>query len=740
LSAQDSGIAIESLSEQQSSAQREGETAAEQLAQTAGELQQLRDRERELITLADQKRREQQEAQGRLTSAEALQQAALGLASGKVSEWLASHSLQNQPRLAQQLTVEAGWDKAVETVLGGYLEAVCVDSLDPVAAVIERFDSGSLAFFSAADAGSTAVERDGRLLDRVQGPRGIESLLGEVITADSLGDALARRHSLQIGESIITREGIWIGRDWLRVSRDKDVHAGVISREKEVRQLRIDTERAEQQRASAETELESVRELRATIEEARESHQANVNQLHRRYSEVSAQLSSLQVRAEQTANRLQQLRQQSEEFDRDVARLDEELSAARGTLETGIEQMAVLEEQRGRLEQQRDHLRQNVSLARSQAQTERASAQDVAIKVESRRSTHTSVLAGLERMRTQRGQLQVRQEELNRQVTESDAPIETLSATLEAALGRRVIVDQELATARNSLQSAENAMRELDEQRMEKETGVEEARQVLDDAKLAAQELRVRRETLQEQFAATQFELQAVLEGLVAEANVATWDQTLKEVTEKIERLGSVNLAAIDEFKEQSERKEYLDRQFADLTEALDTLESAIRKIDRETRSRFQDTFDKVNAGLKDRFPRLFGGGHAYLELDGEDVLNAGVSIMARPPGKRNSTINQLSGGEKALTAVALVFSIFELTPAPFCLLDEVDAPLDDNNVGRFCETVKEMSQRVQFIFITHNKTTMELASQLIGVTMNEPGVSRLVAVDVDEAMRMAAM
>jgi chromosome segregation protein len=203
--------------------------------------------------------------------------------------------------------------------------------------------------------------------------------------------------------------------------------------------------------------------------------------------------------------------------------------------------------------------------------------------------------------------------------------------------------------------------------------------------------------------------------------------------------LGQVNLAAIDELKENSERKEYLDRQFADLTSALETLEEAMRKIDKETRTRFDDTFSKINAGLQEKFPRLFGGGHAYLELVGEDPLTAGVAVMARPPGKRNVTISQLSGGEKALTAVALVFSIFDLNPAPFCLLDEVDAPLDENNVGRFCDIVREMATRVQFIFITHNKVTMELASQLLGVTMNEPGVSRLVAVDVDEAVRLAA-
>jgi chromosome segregation protein len=249
----------------------------------------------------------------------------------------------------------------------------------------------------------------------------------------------------------------------------------------------------------------------------------------------------------------------------------------------------------------------------------------------------------------------------------------------------------------------------------------------------------VRRESLHEQFVATRFELEAVVAGLVPDATATVWEANLADVAGRIERLGQVNLAAIDEFKEQSERKEYLDRQFNDLTEALNTLEQAIRKIDRETRQRFQDTFDRVNAGLKEKFPRLFGGGNAYLELIGEDVLAAGVAVMARPPGKRNSTISQLSGGEKALTAVALVFSIFELNPAPFCLLDEVDAPLDDHNVGRFCDIVRDMSERVQFVFITHNKNTMELARQLLGVTMNEPGVSRLVSVDVDEALRMAA-
>jgi chromosome segregation protein len=262
----------------------------------------------------------------------------------------------------------------------------------------------------------------------------------------------------------------------------------------------------------------------------------------------------------------------------------------------------------------------------------------------------------------------------------------------------------------------------------------------MDTARLAAQETHVRRAALAEQFAETRCELAAVLAGLAAEANAAAWEQTLAETRADIEKLGQVNLAAIGELKDQTQRKEYLDRQFADLTAALETLAEAMRRIDRETRTRFEDTFERINLGLREKFPRLFGGGHAYLELVGEDKLTAGVAVMARPPGKKNSTIHLLSGGEKALTAVALVFSIFDLNPAPFCLLDEVDAPLDEHNVGRFCDIVRDMSGRVQFLFITHNKATMELASQLIGVTMLEPGVSRLVTVDVDEAVRLAAV
>ena len=417
------------------------------------------------------------------------------------------------------------------------------------------------------------------------------------------------------------------------------------------------------------------------------------------------------------------------------------MASARQRLESSMQEMAVLESRRGTLENQREHLRQSLSLARASGADgsrggpgNRHQVRIASLGAGLRACRASSACARSRRICSRAGK------NSTRQIADGEAPLAQLAAELDERLQTRLGLEQELTAAREALEAAESAMHEINERRLSAEGAVDDARQLLEAIRMAAQELKVRRESLLEQFHATQFELETVTAEMAPDASIASLEQAVADVTGKIERLGQVNLAAIDEFKEQSERKEYLDRQFADLTDALETLETAIRKIDRETRSRFQDTFDRVNAGLKERFPRLFGGGHAYLELTGEDVLSAGVSIMARPPGKRNSTINQLSGGEKALTAVALVFSIFELNPAPFCLLDEVDAPLDDNNVGRFCETVKEMSSRVQFIFITHNKTTMEMASQLIGVTMHEPGVSRLVAVDVDTAVRMAAM
>jgi chromosome segregation protein len=732
-------VALDELETRAALAGEAGQKAANELQELLAELGIARDHEREQSQALNALRTRWQEALGAQVSNEALQQAALGKVSGKVTEWLKSKSLDRRPRVAQQLRVDRGWERAVETVLGSYLEAVCVDGLDSVTDLLASFDGGHLAVVSMGEA--SAVRRNsGSLQAKVQGSTLLGSVLSSVYTAETLNDALRLRSGLAAGESVVTRDGIWLGPDWLRLSRDADPHTGVIEREETLREIRAQLSGLADEVKELEHRLEITRERVHDHEDRRERLQADVNRLHRDHVDRRAALDSAQARNVDAARRMTQLETGLVDVRSELELAEADLRAARGRMEAAIEKLADLEPQRAALEEERDRMRAEVSAARAAALSAQQIARDMAVQVESRRSSHSSLTTALSRIEKQLEGLENRRNELASQLKEGEAPLEAAQAQLEQALRVRAAIDAELQAARIASDELDAQLRERDSARLAVEQRVEDARSTLDEARLAAQQVQVRRESVAEQFAATHFELAELLAQLAGDASVAGWESQLEETKGKIERLGQVNLAAIGEFKEQSERKEYLDRQCKDLTDALETLESAMRKIDRETRTRFQDTFDRVNAGLKEKFPRLFGGGHAYLELAGEDGAAAGVSVMARPPGKRNSTISQLSGGEKALTAVALVFAIFDLNPAPFCLLDEVDAPLDENNVGRFCDIVRDMARNVQFIFITHNKSTMELASQLVGVTMNEPGVSRLVAVDVDEAVRMAAM
>jgi chromosome segregation protein len=507
-----------------------------------------------------------------------------------------------------------------------------------------------------------------------------------------------------------------------------------------LREIRATLSALEGDLADLERRVDATRERVREHEDLRDRLQTNLNRLHREHVDRRAELDSAQSRTMDAARRLAQLETELDMVRTELTRSEAELRAARGRMEIAIDSLVALEPQREELEQQRERMRAELNAARTGAGAAQQHARELAVQVESRRSSHTALITTLSRVEKQLDDLQARRLDLATQLSDGDAPLAAAQSQLQQALQLRSAIDAELQAAKIACDELDALLRERDAARLAVEQRLDEARSSLDEARLAAQQVRVRREGVAEQFAATSFEFAALLAQISPDATVESWESQLEETKGKIERLGQVNLAAIGEFKETSERKEYLDRQCKDLTDALETLESAMRKIDRETRTRFQDTFDRVNTGLKDKFPRLFGGGHAYLELTGEETAVAGVSVMARPPGKRNSTISQLSGGEMALTAVALVFAIFDLNPAPFCLLDEVDAPLDENNVGRFCDIVRDMSRNVQFIFITHNKSTMELASQLVGVTMNEPGVSRLVTVDVDEAVRMAAM
>jgi chromosome segregation protein len=457
------------------------------------------------------------------------------------------------------------------------------------------------------------------------------------------------------------------------------------------------------------------------------------------YSELKAALDSAQYRMDQANARQASIAEESSEIDNQRISAEEQLRESKRSFDQAVESIDEFVTLRATLETRRDELRAELQRVREQAQEDRQTVQNITIQFESRRTSKESAAQNLARMRSQLEQFESREVEIREQLEQRQAPLADNKKSLEEQLANRITIEEELAAARKLVEDVEARLRDYDQTRMQIDQSVDEARSAVNEAEIGTRELGVRREGFAEQLAATDFEYETLIDELDASVDIESWEQKLEKIRRRIDRLGPINLAAIDEFKEQSERKEYLDSQLEDLNSALATLEGAIRKIDRETRSRFRDTFNDVNVGFQRLFPKLFGGGHAYMELTGDDLLSAGVTVMARPPGKRNSTIHLLSGGEKALTAVALVFAIFELNPAPFCLLDEVDAPLDDANVGRFCDIVREMAQKVQFVFITHNKVTMELARQLTGVTMHEPGVSRLVSVDLDEAVKMAA-
>jgi chromosome segregation protein len=750
LAAQESNEQLASLSEQELVARAASEELSKSLSAALEQVQTLRAEQFAAEKRLETARGEREKARAELTSLEAVQKAALTDNAGGAAEWLSGTGLTHQPRVAQTLDVESGWERAVETALGDYLEAVCVDDLDGLAESLASFSKGRIALVHASGGGaesaasSSGTEHGGssatHLAAKVRGPAAVTSQLHAVLTAESLADALQMRASLAAGQSVITRGGEWVGRHWLRVSRGADQHAGVIEREHRLKTLRATVTVVEERVHEVEASLAAARESLARAESDRDHAQSGIQAAHRKHAELRSQLEATRARAQESTLRRERLEEEAADVAQERGVNQDALARAGAELDRGLLLLGELDSRRHELENEREDRRDAVTNARSRAQAAQMGARDLLIKIESRRSTQSSVSVSLSRMVEQSEQVVRRRDELEQELAGGDEPILQLEARLHDALERRLEVESDLSVARRSLEDADLELRGLDEKRLAAEQLVNAARDAMEAAKFAAQETRVRREAIAEQFAQTQFELAEVQQNLTADASVVNWEQSLVQVRGDIEKLGQVNLAAIDELKEQTERKEYLDRQFADLTSALETLEQAMQRIDKETRTRFEETFEKINNGLKEKFPRLFGGGHAYLELVGEDILGAGVAIMARPPGKKNSTIHLLSGGEKALTAVALVFSIFDLNPAPFCLLDEVDAPLDEHNVGRFCDIVREMSKQVQFIFITHNKTTMELASQLLGVTMHEPGVSRLVAVDVDEALRLAAV
>jgi len=682
------------------------------------------------------------DTRGKLASLETLQQAALGQRSEQVTGWLAAQGLQGASRLAQEIQVEPGWEHAVETALGFYLEAVCVDGLDNVEYMLGSLEQGSVALFDTriAAGASTPTDKGVPLGSKVTSSWSVDGLLDGIYAVDTLSQALANRSGLAAHESIVTKDGIWVGNSWLRVARDTDEKAGVLEREREISEL---TAQLAAQLVNVDTLLQSVaaaRESLVTAEQERDRLQNEYNQALRKASELRAELAAVRARLEQQQARRDHVMMESEVLRTEKESEAQVMASSQGLLQEALDAVEKLSVEREERTRQQQHISSVLDETRERARSDQQTVHELALRAESMRTAQETTSQALTRMREQCQQLIGRRDQLTGVLDQGDTPIVELQNELEGLLSSRHEVEAALNTARKQVEDIEHGTRELDQERIRKERSVGNQREQIEQERMAWQEIKVRSDTLLEQINESGFEHQPLLEQLDEDASVEVWSEQADKLERRIQRLGPINLAAIEEYEEESRRKEYLDAQHADLIEALATLENAMGKIDRETRTRFKETFDKVNEGLQENFPALFGGGQAYLELTGDDLLDTGVTVMARPPGKRNSTIHLLSGGEKAMTAIALVFAIFKLNPSPFCMLDEVDAPLDDANVGRYCDMVRKMSQHVQFIFISHNKVTMEMANQLTGVTMHEPGVSRLVAVDIDAAVKLAAV
>lgn len=674
-----------------------------------------------------------QRLQGRISALEALQQAALNPEQG-VQEWLETQQLQQQPRLLEGLRVAAGWELAVETVLAADLQAVQVDSW--VDLQLDGLHNGHLRLVS--DSAAVAPVNNSLLSKVLASSLDVSPWLASVYAVETLDQALELRAQLNSGESVVSQDGYWLAAHFLTVQRGDQHNTGVLARAQELDELLLTVAELDEQQQQLDHQLQNLHSARHKVQEQLEQLRRDEQAAHRVLSELKSQLSAKLARVEQLQLRRSAISAELDDVSEQQHIEVEQLAEARLLLQDALDNIAASEQQQQQLQAEQNQLRTHLEQLRQQAQQDKDQRHQLALRISTLTTQKQSTEQALQRLAQQCAQADQRREQLNLNLQEGESPIDELRAQLQELLQTRLAIDDELRAARTALEDADTHMREADKQRSQAEQRAQGVREQLERQRLAWQTLSVQKDTLNQQLQALELDVHQLLEQLPVDAEINAWQQQLNAVAARIERLGAINLAAIDEYRQQSERKAYLDAQNDDLVEALDTLENVIRKIDKETRNRFKETFDLINNGLQELFPKVFGGGHASLEMTGDDLLSTGVAIMARPPGKKNSTIHLLSGGEKALTALALVFAIFQLNPAPFCMLDEVDAPLDDANVGRYARLVKEMSEKVQFIYITHNKIAMEMADQLLGVTMLEPGCSRLVAVNVEEAAALA--
>jgi len=656
--------------------------------------------------------------------------------------WLKAHGLAGAQHLWQAIQVQSGWENALESALRERLNAIAIADLavagdwpetpKQLSVYMRAHADGSTpaeAAHATADALAARVEyRDARVAPLVR------HWLHGVRCAESLDAALGLRRELGAGESFVTPQGHLVTPlSVTYFAPDSELH-GVLARQREIDALATDVQR---QRADA-TRLE------AALADA-ESAQKHAED---EYRLLTAAIGSQQRRAHDLELELMQLRQAAESAQKRLQQIDHELAEVAASHEQELAGQSALVAAKTDLQSRRQELlaaRETRRGERNEAEVALARGRDALRAAEraaqearfAERASHDR-LGSLQAKIQQQGEQHAR---LTAQIgrLESDSgtvDLAPIDAALQEQLQLRGTREQALAAAREHLEALSHALRALEEDRMRVDQLLQPARSRIEDVRLKEQAAQLQEAQYAEQLQQMNADMEMIAEMIRggARSSLAEIDRLQKGIA----ALGAVNLAALEELNASRERKDYLDRQAADLTEAAETLQNAIKRIDRETRSLLSETFEQVNEHFGRLFPTLFAGGQAKLIMTGEEILDAGIQVMAQPPGKRNTSIHLLSGGEKALTALSLVFAIFQLNPAPFCLLDEVDAPLDDANTERFSRMVNLMSTSTQFLYISHNKISMEMASQLVGITMPEPGISRVVAVDIAEAVRLA--
>ncbi len=682
--------------------------------------------------------REQTAAEAQLATLRQVQAAAEG--SAPLHEWLARHRLSALPRFWQKIRIEHGWEAAVESVLRERLHALEIAGAKALPALVADRPPVKASVFERAK-GEGAAPRGGRtpLAAKVHAADpavagALADWLADVYMVEGIPDATVRA-ALPAGTALVNRAGDQFTRHTATLHAPDPADAGILARQAEIEELEARCQRLAGAAQKARTQAGRLDAERAARQESLERARAEL--LVRQREQHAAQIEALKLcqALERYRERVTQIRDELGAIAGDEQRDRARLEAGRQALARGERERQARREQLDAVGAAHDAAERALAAQRQRAQQAEREAQD-AVFGERECGSKISELEGSVRL-------------IDQQITRADEEVAKLSRelavdptpavrrALETAVEARMACEKTLAVARDGVEGAAGALRALEEERLRVEGGITPLRERVSELRLKEQAASINHDQHDAQLRDAGADEARLAQEAARAPRPATLQGEITRITQAITDLGAVNLAALDELAASRERKGFLDAQSADLEEAVKTLEDAIRRIDRETRQLLRGTFESLNRNFGALFPVLFGGGDARLIMTGEEILDAGVQVMAQPPGKRTSTIHLLSGGEKALTAIALVFAIFQLNPAPFCLLDEVDAPLDDSNTMRFCDLVRTMSAQTQFLFISHNKITMEMAGQLIGVTMPESGVSRVVAVDIEEALRI---